>query len=202
MLQVRDVVQHLFGEPVFARFAGTRTQALLDSPLYERLDNAHGKAISELAREDVRMDGSDEEMLPGHAANGASESTRSERVQGTASDSDFELGEVSDPDPLDEVMTAHGDTMTLFFGLFIDGVSLHQHGRSSTTVVAIKCMDLPGFLCNTDLACYPLAFIDGPKEPTNLVQFMALILRQFKEFEPMGAEDEQGVLPGTDCLCS
>lgn len=178
-------MKHLFGEPTFARYAGTRSQALLDSPAYTRVDSAHGGALSALssAYEPVPVEGVDAPVA-GRVAQKASE------------DSDSgEFAEVSDPDPLDEVMTGDGDVLTLLFALFVDGVQLHQHGRSTTTVVALKCLDLPGFLCNTDLACYPLAFIDGPKEPTNLSQFMLRILQQFKKVEPFGTADLDGTLP-------
>lgn len=106
-----------------------------------------------------------------------------------------EVAETVDPDPSDEHMTGNGDSMTLTFGLFIDGVQLHQHARATTTVVGIKCIDLPAFLANTDIACYPLAFIDGPKEPTNLSEFMAIVLRQFKEHEPVGQTNDKGEFP-------
>lgn len=98
-----------------------------------------------------------------------------------------------DADASDEIGTAHGETMVLLFGLFVDGVQLHNTGRSTTTVFSLKCLDLPGFLVNSDLACYTMAFVDGPKEPTNMTQLVLAILHQFKVFEPDGVTDADGM---------
>lgn len=59
-------------------------------------------------------------------------------------------------------------------------------------MVGLKCMDLPGFLVNTDLSCYALAFIGGSKEPTNLSEIMSVILFQFKKHEPTGCAAADG----------
>lgn len=188
ILKLADVIRHLFGVEAFAKFAGTRTHAFLDSDFYQHLDHAHNGAISALS--------------PGSA--GQTRGNNSNVALGAASPASpssigacptTEVPDSVNADPIDEVMTANGDTMTLFFALFVDGVQLHAHGRATTTVVGVKCLDLPGFLCNTDLASYPLAFIGGSKEPTNMSEIMAIILKQFKNHEPDGWVDDKGMLP-------
>lgn len=209
ILKLSDVIGHLFGVETFARFAGTRTHALLDSEFYHHVDYAHGGAISALS-EDPCSEQKDEHTndVPCAAINMACAPVRvadqlppSEEVASDRSCSqdpcsrtshDSQPDEVT-ADPSDEVMTALADTITLFFALFVDGVQLHAHGRATTTVVGLKCLDLPGFLCNTDIACYPLAFVGGPKEPSNLAEIMAIILQQFKDHEPGGCVDEKGM---------
>lgn len=178
ILQLKDVVNHLFGEPLFARYAGTRTQAMLQSPLYKRLDTAHGGALSALSSESVGS------LVAQPTPVGAT---------GAATDPDT-IDDEANPDPTDEVMTGDGDELALMFALFVDGVQLHDHGRASTTVVGLKCIDLPGFMCHTDLACFPMAYIGGEKEPTNLSEFTALLLQQFKDHEVFGVVDRSGAV--------
>lgn len=185
ILKLDDVVRHMFGVEMFARFAGTRTRAMLDSPVYKRLDEVHGHVISALSSQVSEHPGDSGLASPEVAGPSTAAAAPTCRPE------DF-----VDPDPSDEIMTASGDVLTLCFALFVDGVQLHQHGRATTTVVGIKCLDLPGFLCNTDLACYPLAFIGGEKEPSNLQEFMSIILKQFKAHEPNGSVDKDGMCAG------
>lgn len=179
VLRLKDVVNHLFGEQMFAKFAGVRTRAMLDSPFFERLDQAHGGALSMLSSRDEVQNTSarESDAVQGDDAGAGSS------LGATACDTDASDCEAVDPDPTDEVMTGGGDSLTLLCALFIDGVQLHDHGRATTTVVGLKFLDLPGFLCNTDVACFPLAYIGGSKEPTCLTEITALILEQFKNHE-------------------
>lgn len=249
VLPLGDVINHMFGDPTFARFVGTRTFAMLQSPWYRRLDVAHGMAISTLASPDLRLPTPPPDpgaAVGSSACAGASDSGPASSVADadpreqsrnweapvgrsplsvpqSPSDISAVLPEpvhapdapespTADPpcgaeptwDPDDmgpvhadfdasaHIGTAHGETMVLLFGLFVDGVQLHNAGRSTTTVFSLKCLDLPGFLANTDLACYTLAFVDGPKEPTNMTQLVLTILHQFKIFEPTGVTDSDG----------
>lgn len=182
MLKVEDVVSHLFRADQFARFAGMRSRAMLDSPLYQQLDEAHGRALSALdssqTQSEVPVGGAVPMHPPAEAA--------------PAAPYRDPLHEPVDTDPSDEVMTGAGDTLTLLFALFVDGVQLHGHGRDTTTVIGLKCLDLPAFLCHTDLACYALAFIGGPKEPSDLSEIMSIILDQFKCHEPSTQIDREG----------
>lgn len=179
-------MKHLFRADTFARFAGTRTQAMIQSDFYAQLDEAHGGSISALDSRST-VPASVEPQTPQHPP---------DCHQSPAEPCDVpDFGHV-DSDPSDEVMTGAGDTLTLFFALFVDGVQLHGHGRSTTTVIALKCLDLPGFLCNTDLACYSFAFISGPKEPSDLSEIMAIILQQFKCREPVMTDECDG-----ECAC-
>lgn len=189
VLNMKDVINHLFGEPMFARFAGTRTHAMLDSPFYQRIDKAHGRALSALDSQDQAACAQDAHIATEDADTPAcaGPSTQPAINEETASD-----GDIVDPDPTDEVATGDGETLTLLFALFIDGVQLHGHGRATTTVVGLKCIDLPGFLCNTDLACFPLAYIGGVKEPTCLTQITHIILKQFKDHEVSTDTDAEG----------
>lgn len=205
VLPLASVINHLFGEPQFARFAGTRTQALLDSAVYKRVDEAHGYAISALAEASVQ-----DQSNPSGDAAGNPEPSQAGNIAGDSdasvtSDDDADvpmsddqsdpLEEVGDPDPSDEVMTANGDVSAIMFALFVDGVQLHQSGSATTTVVSLKCLDLPGFLVNTDMASFNLAFIGGKKEPTCMTQFLDIILEKFKAAEPMGSLGPDGLFP-------
>lgn len=222
ILKLGDVVRHLFGVPMFARFAGTRTKAWLHSPFYQHLDLVHGHAISTLAcGEDAVASGiaSDEgHTIEGRASEAAPPISQlnapSDAAPGSLASGPSctpgpshpshipETGEDEvDADPGDEVMTGAGDCLTLMFAVFVDGVQLHQHGRATTAVIGLKCLDLPGFLANTDLACYALAFIGGSKEPSNLYQIMGIILKQFKDHEPTGQKDDKGESPLHDFSC-
>lgn len=266
ILNLADVIGHLFGVPMFAKFAGTRTEALLNSPLYQHLDDMHGGAISALTsiesmvdaacrsggsfKADTDTDSPPEPRLRGNGtpdasgpdvgssvpqpkpsagavvnspdlpsnavfrqktpppviASGAGPSTRPPPIGSHAVTSapspvrPSVENDMVDPDPSDEQMTGAGDALTLMFGIFVDGVQLHGHGRATTTVIGVKCLDLPGFLANTDLACYVLSFIAGPKEPTILTEIMTIILKQFKTHEPMGCQDDKGVSCIEQCL--
>ena len=188
ILKLADVIRHLFGVEAFAKFAGTRTHAFLDSEFYQHLDYAHNGAISVLSQGSLGQTSGNNSTTALAADTPTSPSSIGACPSTEAPDS-------VNADPIDEVMTANGDTMTLFFALFVDGVQLHAHGRATTTVVGVKCLDLPGFLCNTDMASYPLAFIGGSKEPTNMSEIMAIILKQFKDHEPDGWVDDKGMLP-------
>lgn len=190
VLKLADVIRHLFGLELFARFAGTRIQAMISSPFYQQVDEAHGGALSALSSVPTSPgDG------PIHSGCGF-DATTPGVTPGVTGAPDLAPPPPDcqvDPDPSDEVMTGDCDTLSLLFGVFVDGVQLHQHGRATTTVIGIKCLDLPGFLSHTDLASYALAFIGGPKEPSNLSEIMAIVLKQFKLHEPMGYADEKGV---------
>lgn len=189
VLKLEDAINHLFGEPMFARFAGTRSLSMMDSPLYERLDRAHGGALTALSssHDSVTVDAATSNVREDvDEVGGPSHHTQLPAHSDVAEDDNVT------PDPTDEIMTGDNDTIALFFALFVDGVQLHDHGRATTTVVGLKCLDLPGFMCNSDLSCFPLAYIGGKKEPTNLSQFMTLLLQQFKDHEAFGCRDEQG----------
>lgn len=173
VLPITDVIRHLFSNATFARFAGVRTQAMLESPFYARLDAAHDGAISALSVADADA-----------PAVGLAQPADDGEVPASSEHDTEQLQPVEDADPSDEVMTGGGDTLALLFGLFVDGVQLHANGRSTTTVVSLKCLDLPGFLVGTKVASYNLAFISGPKEPTCMTDFVHIILHQFKEYEP------------------
>lgn len=58
------------------------------------------------------------------------------------------------------------------FRIFIDGVQLRAHGRSTNLVVGFKCLDQSSHLTNTDRSCFPFAFIGGEKEKTSLRDFI------------------------------
>ena len=88
-------------------------------------------------------------------------------------------------EPSDEVMTGAGAILFLLFGIFCDGVQLYGNNKSTTTVIAIKCLDMPGSLVNKNLANYLLAFIGGQHEPTCMQDFLHIIVEQFKAFEPV-----------------
>lgn len=214
VLPLRDVVRHMFGDPTFAEYAGVRTIAMLQSPKYRRLDEAHGGAISALANPNYAP-----QPLPAPPGAGACHpgpgdigvSDHSLPPQPPAHTAQYEYAHdgqhVENPDARDEEMTAHGEELILLFGLFVDGVQLHQHGRSTTTVFCLKCLDLPAFLVNTDLAAYTIAFIEGPKEPTCMTQILLSILKQFKFFEPSGVRIGDGVhsvaaVFAVDALCT
>lgn len=163
---------------------------MISSPFYQQVDEAHGSAISALSS--LPSSPGEGPRPPGRGFEAtASADTRAPDLTPPPPDCHV------DPDPSDEVMTGDCDTLTLLFGVFVDGVQLHQHGRATTTVIGIKCLDLPGFLSHTDLASYALAFIGGPKEPSNLSEIMAIVLKQFKLHEPMGYADDKGVPPAT-----
>lgn len=185
MLKLANVINHLFGEEQFARCAGTRSQAMLDSQWDNQLDTVHGKALTALASNVV--DTAEVQQSCSDAV-GTAPRPASLGIVGEISDAEQEC---VDPDPTDEVMTGNGDSLTLLFALFVDGVQLHDHGRATTTVMGLKCLDLPAFLSSTDLACFPLAYIGGSKEPSNLSEFMMIVLQQFKSHEPLGV-DENG----------
>ena len=218
VLPLADVIRHLWGDPMFARFAGTRTLAMLECPLYSRLDLAHGGAISALAQSDCAI--RDPIIIPEGggpapavhgppqpAQDGGGPAAAARRPPVPAQDGggpaaaahepaeESDLDAVEDPDPSDDHMTAHGKSMIMLFGLFVDGVQLHGHGRHTTTVFVLKCLDLPGFLVNTDLAAYTLAYIEGPKEPTCMTEILMTVLKQFKIFEPSGVEHGDGASP-------
>ena len=195
---------------------------MLQCEVYARLDQAHGGALSALSEPELAdgllpedpASGSDGEPPPAAPAAplasvataaaphqtptaaalpaAAAEEAAIDQVPGTPDHAEDDY--LVDADPRDEVMTAYGPDMVLLFGLFVDGVQLHVHGRSTTTVFCLKCLDLPGFLANTDLASYTLAFIEGPKEPTCMTTVLMTILKQFKIFEPTGIEHEDGTL--------
>lgn len=187
VLPLKDIVDHLFGEQMFARYAGTRTQAMLDSPVFQKLDASHGQALSTLSSHRIGLNA--DVVAPSTDLGQIASSSRSSEAILDTGVSDSER---VDPDPTDEVMTGEGDRIALLFALFIDGVQLHDHGRATTTVVGLKCLDLPGFLSNTDLASFPIAYIGGAKEPTDLSEFMKLILQQFKKHEPYGTASSEG----------
>lgn len=222
MQKITEVINHLFGDPQFARFAGTRSAAMLESALYKRVDAAHGMALSALDSNGMNsVDNAEDEVEADDGAedgpiDGGSDTTEifsdwsdadddvqpacDRGVQGESSESE-NLEEVCDPDPSDETMTGAGDVAAILFALFVDGVQLHQNANATTTVVSLKCLDLPGFLSNTDLASFNLAFIGGKKEPTCMTEFMDLILRQFKEREPMGSLQPDGAFTRTSNPC-
>lgn len=97
-------------------------------------------------------------------------------------------------DVTDEFPPPEGDRIILLFGAFVDGVQLSQHGRTSTTVISIRCLDMPGHLSTTDIASYPAAFIGGIncKEPTTMSELMQYFCHPFKEHEPMGELQPDG----------
>lgn len=171
---------------------------MLDSPFFERLDQAHGGALSMLSsRDEVQSTSAREsDAVQGDDAGAGSS------VGAASSDTDASDCEAIDPDPTDEVMTGGGDSLTLLCALFIDGVQLHDHGRATTTVVGLKFLDLPGFLCNTDVACFPLAYIGGSKEPTCLTEITALILEQFKDHEVSAVKGIDGDASHRLVICS
>ena len=212
---------------MFAKYASTRTVAMLQCEVYGRLDRAHGGALTALSEpesEDALMRGggasgsADLGPVSPAAAHADGDVATPSGDRGVASpaaatldqpppsagpspdqvpdtpDTDPTADFLADADPRDEVMTAYGTDMVLLFGLFVDGVQLHQHGRSTTTVFCLKCLELPGFLANTDLATYTLTFVEGPKEPTCMTTLLMAILRQFKIFEPTGVETADGAL--------
>lgn len=197
VLQISDVVRFLYGDYIFAKFAGTRTLALMNSRLYKDLDAAHDGALSALSTATLggEHEVSESEGSAMEAAAASPPLRHHVDEQGAQTDADDILEEVLHPDPSDEVMTGNGDTVILLFGLFVDGVQLHAHGRSTTTVISMKCLDLPGFLVNTNLASFNVAFIGGPKEPSNMTGITRQVLDQFKNFEPRGT----GGVPPQSC---
>lgn len=187
----------MFLDPIFARFVGTRCSALFDSELFKFLDEAHGGAISalqygEMETEAANLPDSDPmEAVNGHGMQQNATQEGDTSMAGSCDEDEDDYLDV-DPDPCDDIPPPEGKRITVFFSLFVDGVQLNQHGRATTVVVALKCLDLPGFLYTTDCAAYPLAFISGPKDPTNLTEILRVILDRFKEFEPVGVKEEDG----------
>ena len=259
ILNIADIIRHLYMNPMFARFAGTRTRAMLDSPWFNALDAAWDGWIKRLCNDGssdtedsedggagegpaggspasggaaqpvprnvlasraepmARASGTAAPVAPSHSAgaSGAVTQARSDSaadavhaggfsgavrpggaaaatvgVQQSGADSDAmsedesEPEEVADPDPSDEFWTGAGKLIALLFAIFHDGVQLHQKVKSTTLVFSLKCLDLPGFLVSKLLASYNFAFIGGPKEPSCLTEFVALILDQGKQYEP------------------
>lgn len=215
VLSIVDVIQHMFSNPVFAKHAGVRTRAMLESPFYARLDAAHDGALSALTvnsapdqaratdghsthdvggarstpplQKAVPVQGLSHPLDEGLAGSARRAGPNTERPEGDGPHSESDGPDVlavEDPDPSDEFMTGAGPTLTLLFGLFVDGVQLHASGESTTTVVSLKCLDLPGFLVGSKLASYNLGFVSGPKEPTCMTDFLNLILKEFKAYEP------------------
>lgn len=217
VLGLKNVIRYLFGDRSFAKFAGTRLQGMIDSPIFRGVDDAHGQALTTLMQEEPPQHhvadeaaAATETSLEGacalpdsppalHAYMPDEEDDRAllDDADGvaSASDQESEPGVGADSDPSDEIHTGEGDRLCLLFALFVDGVQLHQHGRATTTVISLKCLDLPGFLANTKLASFNIAFISGPKEPTNLSEVLDIILQQFKEHEPVG-----GTVDGKPCV--
>lgn len=200
VMALPDVIRMMFSNPEHARYAGTRTKAMLDSPYYAHLNSAHNNAISALACSEA---GSCTREGTPHAPESSGPESTGQGGQEAGADQEDQLEAVEDPDPSDEVMTGSGDTIVLLYAIFVDGVQLHQGNRETTTVISLKNLDLPGFLVGTKTASYNLAFISGPKEPTCLTDILALIVRQFKEFEPKMTPDAAGMVFGKRAgLCS
>lgn len=106
---------------------------MLDCDWYKKIDKSHGMALTALSshlspeQRGGNPDGSD---VPIDFAGGC------------ADEASYDNMDFVDPDPTDEVMTGDGDPLTLLFALFVDGVQLHDHGRATTTVIGLKCLDL------------------------------------------------------------
>jgi hypothetical protein len=125
ILSLADItsgIRHLFMNPLFARFAGTRTQAMLDSLWYHEADRSVHGLLSTL-RDDGGKAGSDTDECDDHEGPGDVGSLSShaydaevERNSDGRSHSEDITGidaEVQDPDPSDEVMTGAGDHRAL-----------------------------------------------------------------------------------------
>jgi hypothetical protein len=195
ILSLADVIRHLFMNPVFARFAGTRTQAMLDSPWYQEVDRSVHGLLSALRDDGSTADerhgqtgagdlcsksshGSDDEDVERNRDGGG----HSEDVSGH--DTDGEPEEVQDPDPSDEVMTGAGDHLALLWAIFHDGVQMYDKTQATTMVFSTKCLCLPSWLVQTLAASYNIAFVGGNKEPAILKGFLCEILRMYKAYEP------------------
>lgn len=74
-------------------------------------------------------------------------------------------------------------TVMLQFGG--DAVSLLNFGNRSATVIGIRCEDLPGEVCQTNLAWRPLIIVEGPKETTVLSGILARTIGSLQEHAPM-----------------
>lgn len=200
-----------------AKHAGTRTLGIVELEIFQHLDSQYEGSISFLHNpqshpdygeggdaSDGGMHGEGEES-PSHTGifSGAQlPGTPLCRVPPTSPSSDDDIDADSGdeeahypahhPDPSDSFPPHNGEQFMLFFGLFVDGVQLHQHGRHTTTVIALKLLDLPGFLSHKDCAAYPIGYISGPKEPTTMTTIIELIMQQFKQYEPKGVRVENG----------
>lgn len=177
-------------EPMFAKYAGTRPRAMIESPAYQFVDEAHDGGISHLsgvttAGSGVARTSCDAGSLPVGTATEAGEA-------GACSDSDHDDNSDTYHDAGEEFMTGVGQTIALLFGIFVDGVLMHKNGKATTTIISVKCLDLPAFLCQTELASYTWGFIGGKKEPTCMTQILDLLLQQFKNHELSGRFDENG----------
>jgi hypothetical protein len=213
ILSLADIIRHLFTNPLFARYAGTRTQAMLDSPWYRDIDRSVHGLLSAL-RDDGGMVGSDADESDGHGGPGrvGSLSNRGSDAEVernsaddspsghvTGADAEDELQEVQDPDPSDEVMTGEGDHIALLWAIFTDGVQMYDKTQATTMVFSIKCLCLPGWLVQTLAASYNIAFVGGNKEPAILKDFLCEILKMFKAYEPRPAADGA---PNVAYVCS
>lgn len=184
VLNIADVIRHMFSDQLFARFAGTRTCAFLDSEFYSALDKAHHGLLSQFsvdgnARGCSKSEGGGPASLGDEAVTGSPQGELYKCASDTSDPADLE----ATGDPSDEVMTGAGDLLVLLFGVFIDGVQLYSNNKSTTTVIALKCLDLPACLVNKNLANYLLAFIGGRSEPSCLQDFIHIIVKQFKLYE-------------------
>jgi hypothetical protein len=203
ILSLADIIRHLFMNPLFARFAGTRTQAMLDSPWYHEVDRSVHGLLSAL-RDDGSTAGSDAVEGEGRERPGDVGIQSSQRYDAeverngedgshsgdsTGVDAEGELQEVQDPDPSDEVMTGAGDHLALLWAIFHDGVQMYDKTQATTMVFSIKCLCLPGWLVHTLAASFNIAFVGGNKEPSILKGFLGEILKMFKAYEPRPSLD-------------
>jgi hypothetical protein len=154
LISIADIIRHWFLNPVFAKFAGTRTRAFVDSPYYRSIDDAMGGALSRARGE------------PAAPSVGG--------------------------DPAGELFADGAEPLVLDIAIAADGVQLHQKSLATTAIVVAKCLSLPCHLVHTLMASYNFAFIGGPKEPTTLSDFIAIVLRQFALCEPEVHYDENG----------
>ena len=143
-------------EPGLRQVCRHTHQSVLESPYFKHLDQKSGGALTR----DIHLD---------QAAAGAHLPSSVGAVAQRAAD---------------EVHCGKGDHVTLLGATFVDGVQMHNGSKYTTTALSIKFMDLPAHLVQTLAASYNVAFISGPKEPSDLTSFMKHLLAQLEDAAP------------------
>ena len=90
----------------------------------------------------------------------------------------------ADRAPHHEIEPMTKNVTLLAMAIAADGVQLHDKSIATTLVVLAKCLGLPAHLVHTEMAAYSFGYIGGPKEPTTLTEFLALIIAQFEQHAP------------------
>lgn len=181
----------MFLDSLFAEHAGTRTQAIINSPYWRHVDACLGGLLSDSCQS--KAPPSPDERMGG---------------EGDRADPD-DADDVDDTvDPSDEVYQGHPDGITpMEFGLFWDGVQLNGSASAATAVFSLKCICLPAFLVNTLRASYNVAFISGgvsKNEVKTLTSFVTELIQPFINWCPTIERrgDDQGAITAQPHRCA